>query len=240
VADPLVRTALSDLKILLTDGIGDDNISTGGIGAGSLASDSVTTAKILNGNVTAAKLEDTPYQDAGLNSAGVVRRGVTSIATEETTTSTSYTLLTTEDQVENVVLPTDGILWVKYRALWKLTGASNAGAAAIFIGSNQLKAFVVNTVPAVAEASLAASGDNYGLVYSEPINAAVGTTGLDSLSSGTSDASFVTTGMADSHFLAIEAAAGTYTVSIQFHVNATNGGTLSVKERKLWVKAEGF
>ena len=54
--EPKIRTALSDLKTLLTDGLDDDNIATGGVGAGSLASNSVTTAKITSANVTDAKL----------------------------------------------------------------------------------------------------------------------------------------------------------------------------------------
>lgn len=195
----------------------------------------MTTEKITDGNVTAAKLEDTPYQDAGLNSAGVVRRGVTSIATEETTTSTTYTTLTTPDQVANVVLPTDGLIFVNYRALWKLTGASNAGAASIFLNSDQIKLPTADGVPTVVEATLAATGDNYGIVRSLPGYTPI----LGIPTSETSDASFVTTGMACST-AEIEAAAGTYTVSIKYHVNAISGGTLSVKERKLRVHTMGF
>lgn len=56
VADPLVRTALSDLKTLLTGQLDADNLAASSVAASELASDAVTTAKILNSNVTDAKL----------------------------------------------------------------------------------------------------------------------------------------------------------------------------------------
>ncbi len=178
-------------------------------------------------------LEEGGFNGAG---AGTVRRGVTSIATEETTTATTYAItnLATQDKVASVVLPTDGLIVVAYRAFWKLTGASNSGAASIFLGSDQLKGQTVDSAPTVNEASLAASGDNYGLLR-------CGGSNLTAAPSATSDVSLVTTGLVTTTApVFIEAAAGTYTVSVQYKCNATNGGTLSVKERKLHVWTMGF
>lgn len=66
--DPLIRTSLSDLKTLLTDGLDDSNIATGGVGTTSLASNAVTTAKITDANVTTAKITDANVTDAKLAS----------------------------------------------------------------------------------------------------------------------------------------------------------------------------
>src|SRR4051794_35389241 len=64
--------------------------------------------------------------------------GKSIIATTETTTSASYTLLTTPDRVSGVVVPTDGLLCVWFQATWRESASGNAGAA-LHLGSTQVK-----------------------------------------------------------------------------------------------------
>src|SRR5689334_701297 len=63
-------------------------------------------------------------------------RGATNIATSQSTSSTTYTTLGTPDQVQNIVMPTNGLIRVRYQATWQ-ESVAGAARAAIFIGSNQ-------------------------------------------------------------------------------------------------------
>lgn len=172
---------------------------------------------------------------AGITAGGIVRAGKSIIATQQTTTSASYTTLTTPDQVSNVVLPTDGLIVVAFQAYAK-TSVGQSGRAAIFLGANQLKG--PDTVPAVTETFGFSSGaDNWATVFSSSRGL-----GVDDLGSVTSPA-VVTTGMilptplSEGGLCPIWAAAGTYTISVQWK---TSSGTLTAKERRLWVWTRGF
>ncbi len=203
---------------------------------------------VQDATVTTPKLATGLAQQVGLTGAGASdkRRGYVSIATEQSTTSTSYTELTTPDEITSVVVPAGGLLRVRYLALWKLTGASNAGAAAIFIGSNQVKESGENAAPVVSEAPLFNTGDNYGPLFTGSEESSALSTLIAGVSTA-SDSSFVTTGMVGAastrgYWSAVDiyVAPGTYDISIRFKVNATSGGTLYVKERQLWVESIGF
>src|ERR1044072_980378 len=74
---------------------------------------------------------------AGVNEGSNVRRGKSIISTTESRTNTAYGLLTTPDRVQNIVLPTDGLIFILFHATWQQAVAS-AARAAIFIGANQL------------------------------------------------------------------------------------------------------
>lgn len=82
---------------------------------------------------------DSVYVAGGFNADSVVRRGKVNIATAESRTNTAYGLLTTPDRVQNVVLPTDGLICVGYQATWQ-ESVNGAALASIFVGANQLKA----------------------------------------------------------------------------------------------------
>lgn len=158
--------------------------------------------------------------------------GKTIVATQETRSNAAYGLMTTADRVQNVVLPTNGILMVAYRALWKSSlGGTNVAKAAVFVGSNQLKAPATSGAPAVQEALCLATTFSH---------LSTGPSGLVSVDSS-SDATDVTTGQiiqppgAPGGWLLIEAAAGTYDISVQF-LNTAGTGTV-VQTRKLWVRA---
>lgn len=175
---------------------------------------------------------------AGVSDSTVVRRGTSIIVTEEARTNVAYGLQTTPDRVQSVVLPTNGLIFVAYEALWK-SSISSAGAGAIFLGANQVKTqqvggALINLETFTRQANLyqPLSSTNIGLV---------------SVTSGTSTQSDTTTGQAVGFidasgqpwggFTVIFAAAGTYDVSIQFRATS---GSVTVKERKLWVWTMGF
>src|SRR5687768_6755972 len=61
-------------------------------------------------------LQNAVAEKLGLSQTGTVRRGKSIIAAEESTSSTSYTTLTQPDRVQNVELPTDGLIAVAYNA----------------------------------------------------------------------------------------------------------------------------
>lgn len=89
-------------------------------------------------SLDAANLAPAVAAILGLSQSGVVRRGGTYIATEQTRTNTAYSTLTTPDQVASVVIPARGLCRVTFQAMWKESVAGSARAA-IFLGSNQLK-----------------------------------------------------------------------------------------------------
>lgn len=201
-----------------------------------------------NANIDAAaeidgtKLASSFLDRVGVDGTSTVRRGKSIIATEESTTSTTFTTLTTPDQVQNVVLPTDGLFIVGFTGLWK-EAAVTGSEAAIFLGSNQVKAQNNTGAPAVQEAILSAS------VFNTYVSLATASEGLLTLDPDDgASGSDVTTGQilgplgasapGSGGLCAIFAAAGTYTVSIQF--KAASGGTITAKERKLWVWTVGF
>lgn len=168
--------------------------------------------------------------------------GKSIVATSETRTSSSYGLLTTPDRVQNVVLPTDGHIEVAYHAQWSQSTAVAANAA-IFIGATQLQlgnASGGGTNPnqeAVTGTGTSNGIDHWLTTYELGL--------ISDVSAGAAHpAAPVTTGMVVGSggsgrggIVRVFAAAGTYDVSVQFK---TTSGTLTVKNRKLWVRAIPF
>ena len=231
--------------------VDSNRLASGAVTTAKLADDAVTSAKladdavvtdaIANDAVTAAELADAAK--LGLTEGGVVRRGKAIIATEESTTSSSYTYLTTPDRVQNVVLPTDGLIFVAYTAAWKQS-VDNTARAAIFVG-NQLKVHINGSAPAVSEASI---GTGSGSTNYAPLSSVPG--GLQATTGYPTPYGAVTTGQAIvgqntyatnpsgvGGICTIFAAAGTYDIGIKFK---TSSGTVTAKERKLWVWTMGF
>ena len=253
VAAALASNAVTTAKIL------DANVTTAKIGAlavttALLADLNVTTGKIADDAVTNAKVDSTTVAEPiGLNEPTTARRGKSVVATEQSTTSTSFVTLTTPDQVASIVLPTDGLIFVAYRALWKLTGASNPANVQLFLGSNEVLSPFHDAAPQSVAASLANGSTLYGPLQTSPVGTGNAGGFTAAGSSGGSDSTYVTTGQylgqkegsaghsgALGSPVVIEAAAGTYTISVRFKVNVTSGGTLFLKERKLWVWTMGF
>lgn len=170
--------------------------------------------------------------------------GKSIVATSQTRTSSTYGTLTTPDSVANVVVPTDGIVQVRYVAQWSIAGTATANAA-IFIDSTQVTAPQSNSL---ADPSIGvldnASGDRWLSSYGQGLisDHAAGGTGLPASPATTGQiiSTIGGTGLPASGgggACEIYLAAGTYTVSVQFKTSAS---TLTVKNRKLWVRVLPF
>lgn len=164
-------------------------------------------------------------------------RGASNIATSQSTSSTTYTTLATPDQVTGIVLPANGLITVWYQATWQ-ESVSGAARAALFLGANQL-VIASNSGATIAQAAT--------LGGTAALNAPLFTNGAG-LSSFTVPGGYggdVTTGQlvggtastTSGYGAAVFAAAGTYTVSVQFKASS---GTVTASNRKLWVQAIPF
>lgn len=178
---------------------------------------------------------------AGLTGGGVTRRGVIATATAQNTTSSSYTTLSTADQVSNVVLPSNGILVVGFHGTWSET-VSGAARAAIFIGSNQLKvSTTAGGAPVVQEAATGGATSSADYLLGTSTIGLIGQGQTSAYSGNVTTGQLIGTSLAGSGIGAglsyIFAAAGTYTVSVKFK---TSSGTVSAKNRCLWVATMGF
>lgn len=211
----------------------------------------------FNGNIEGVNLDPTVLAAAGVNDGSSVRRGKSIIATAEATSSAALTTLTTPDRVSNIVLPSDGLIFVLYSALWKSTVAGSQSTAALFLGANQIKATSTGFGVATQYAAYDASGGGAAGYYTPLQTSAYGLVSVNTTNSVDAGAP-VTTGQVIGGFggtssavtsgaltqstnhagvCMIYAAAGTYDVSVKF---ATPSGTLTAKERKLWVWSMGF
>lgn len=222
----------------------------------------VDSANIANNSVAANDLVTAVAQTLGLNNALNTGRGASYVATEESRTNAAYGKLTTADHVQNIVLPSNGIIWVMAHLQVKEVTPNNARIA-LFLNNgstdNQLKVFTPNNAaPQVQEANISLlTANTYGLVgttqlgllgggyyesdlvYSSPAYTGDVTTGQVvgaslTLNYNTASPSFTQT--LTPAPVPIFAAAGTYTVSLQF--KSTAGVT--AKERRLWAWAQGF
>lgn len=178
--------------------------------------------------------------------------GQSIIATEESRTNTAYGLMTTADRVQNVVVPNNGIVQVRYHATWKQSVAG-AAAAAIFIGANQTRCMQEGgTGPLVIERGLntAQSGTTYrplitdarsGLVTLDDDDGAyTGDVSTGQLLGGQSAVSFDGVAGNASYGGAAEffvITGGTFDISVQFKASS---GSVSAKNRKLWVRVLPF
>jgi hypothetical protein len=144
------------------------------------------------------------------------------IATEQSRESASFGTMTTADEIKEVVLPENGLIVIGYTALVKAS-VSLAGRAAVFIGSNQLKLNGVVTEALCDSGTFKRTTTNGSSLYNLSNTIAFATTGevLSPSSEGNAGGP-----------LYVWAAAGTYNISVQFKASS---GTITVKERKLWV-----
>jgi hypothetical protein len=194
---------------------------------------------VVNGSLDGDNLTATTASRLGLSSSSITRSGVLAIVTQETRTSATYGLMTTADRIQNVALPTNGLLHVLYQAEWWETVAG-AARAAIFIGTDQLRALggASDGAPIVQEALK--GGGSVGT--SSPLG-----TNSSGLSGQGGSVAFARGSMlpviagGDNAgafgAVVLEAPAGTYTVSIQFKASS---GDVVVRNRKLRVWAHAL
>jgi hypothetical protein len=198
---------------------------------------SAVTAQV-NGNLDDTNLATALATVLGVSQAGTVRRGKSIITASESRTNTAYGLMSTPDRVSSVVLPTSGLIAIGYQARWE-SSVSAAGLAAIFIGSNQLKAANPSSgsSPVVQEVQTTGLGAN----WMTPL--VTTTVGLAMSAPSPEYTADVTTGQilglgnSQGALTYVFAAAGTYDITIQFKATS---GSVTVADRKLWVEARGY
>lgn len=236
--------AITSLKIsnstIQTTDIGDSQITTDKIANATIlgtdiASETITSSNIQNATLTPTDFATLTNQQLGL-SDGSVRNAYLGIATSQNSTSTSYGYLSTADRITNVVVPSEALLEIVYKAEWQCTDASQ-GRAAIFIGSNQLK-IPDNSSPVVQEASQGSSTSVWQVLTT------VAGKGLKSDNQSGSYSGDVSTGMIVGTVsqgggpVKIYVPAGTYDIGVQYKVQTS--GTLSIRDRKLWVRVRKY
>jgi hypothetical protein len=195
-----------------------------------------TLQTVINGNLDSANLSAATSQSAGVNASGQTVKGAVNIATSQSTGSTTYTTLATPDQITGLVLPTNGLLVMWYRAIFA-SSVNSAGSATVFVNSNQLVVDEGGSGPPVVQSAVTANANVNNGLYSTA-------EGLASTNSPFNYGSDATTGQivgggssGQGGPIYIFAAAGTYTVSVQFKASS---GTVTALSRKLWVSALSF
>lgn len=176
---------------------------------------------VVNVPAAAASITNANIDDRRPLLARFGSSGKAIIATEESTTSGAFTTLATPDRVSGIVMPTDGLIFVLFRANVKQTGMTGTPAVTITINGNTI-AYISGTA-LTADVTFTA----YGFAY---------TNGLRLISDGAAVAD-VTTGQAVGIPIPVFAAAGTYTIEAKY---AAGGGTITARNRKLWVWAQGY
>lgn len=184
-----------------------------------------------------ASISSTLIDFSTVGTGGVFDSGSAIVGTEQSTSSTSYTSLTTPDTT-TVILSTNGLIHVLYQAQWK-ESVNNAARAAIFLGATQLYSQgATGGSPAVAETGCGGDANVYAALVSAP--------GLGLLSAATAGVAVgdpvttgqvVGTGTSGGGLCSIFAAAGTYDLAVKFKAST---GTVSAKNRKLWVWSQDF
>jgi len=164
-------------------------------------------------------------------------RGAVNISASQSTTSATSVLLSTPDEVSGIVLPANGLLAVWYQATWSPTSGSTAEASLFLNGTAVDYANMgVGLSPTAQYIADSSPG------YTSPLTTCAA--GLQTSVGSSNYTGDVSTGQilgtdGTGGPCYIFAAAGTYTVSVQF-LNSGSIGTTTVANRKLWVQAVPF
>jgi hypothetical protein len=208
-----------------------------------------------NGNVDESNLANATAQRLGLNTGGNVGRGVFTAAGPGTRTNAAYGQLSDgPDQITGIVLPTNGLIAIAYQAVWN-ESVDNTANATIFLGANQLRIAQGNAAAPPVQETVCGAGNGIDTPLATGPGGLMGNIGT----AATAYTGDVTTGqiIGNATFAAaingstgntsvvspiggpcyVFAAAGTYTVSVQFRASS---GTVTAKNRKLWCWSVGF
>ena len=164
--------------------------------------------------------------------AGIRSAGKAIIDASQSTTSSSFVYLGTPDRVQNIILPSEGLIFVAFEGNFACTGGGTAGQAAIFLNGVQAKIGGSTSISG-QQAVTVGTGNNHLFSSGEGLKA------ID-LPDGYPDP--VTGGQILGHtgkdggVCALFADAGTYEVGIKFRAAS---GTLTALNRKLWVWSMG-
>lgn len=188
-------------------------------------------------------------EDAIVEGSGHRSHGKSIIDASQSTSSSTYTELGTPDRVEDIVVPTDGLLFIAFEARWQQSVA-NAARAAIFIGSDQLRVIDGTDGTSKAEAARIATSTlsrrlvtdaRIGLVSLEADGNDTKPHVVGGTIKGTTDYEAGSTGYTDSEahggILAVRAEPGTYDISVQFKASS---GNVTASLRRLWVWSQAF
>lgn len=196
---------------------------------------------LVNGNIDLTNLSPAlQAQLVGVPPGQIT--GHTNIAASESRTNTAFGTLTTPDQVGGIVLPANGLITVWYQATWQ-ESVNGAAAAAIFVGANQLVFAALSGAPALGAASIGGgfTGKNTPLSTWPSGLTSPGDTAVQYSGDVTTGQAVAATaggvGAATGGPCYIFAAAGTYTISVQFKAVS---GSVTASNRKLWVQALTF
>lgn len=146
------------------------------------------------------------------------------IATEQTRENTGYGSLATPDTITGVVVPANGVIRIGYLALWK-SSVDTAGRATIFVNST--------AVGTLANGSGGASPEGHSsfrILSTDPISASGA-----ALVNGAELSSLSTLAIGQP-WLDLPVTAGTYEVTVKY---AATSGSVTAKERHLWVEVHG-
>lgn len=193
----------------------------------------------------------TPSGDVTASTAGVLtanQRQSFSDATERTTTSGSYVQLAGALQGSVTFGASGGVIFVLYRALWKLVGSTGATAeahASIHIGGTALphaliahgeSAYLGLFSSAITRGPTATtSGGNAGLLT----QGSAGAITLPAIHGGIESLYAPDLGISWGA-VPVEVGAGTHTVDVRYKLGGSDGGTVTVKDRKLAIWALAF
>lgn len=223
LASESVETAKIKLLAVTTATLAAEAVTTGKIALGAItaalmAAESIETAAIKDGAVTQAKLAASAKPFTWYTPK--------SIETEESRTNVAFGTLPTPDEITGIVVPTDGLVLIGYRAIVKASVGGSAARAAIFIGANQLTNYVGTSNEAVIDEGSSEVANSL-VTYNEGLKAFTGI-GEAALKSGT--------GVVLGNLVPVFMTAGTYTVSVRYKASS---GSVTAKNRKLWVGVMG-
>jgi hypothetical protein len=207
-----------------------------------------------NGNVDETNFANATVQRMGLNNSGNVGRGKSIIPTSEGRTNVAFGLMPTPDQVTGIVVPQDGVVAVLYQATWNESVDASAQAA-IFVDGASARIAQGNVAAPIAVSASCSGGAGIdvplstgpaglmgiagagGVAYTGDVTAGqfVGNATFESATAGGTGAPSANAPMGGPAYLFM--AAGTHTISVQF---LASSGTVTVKNRKLWVWTIGF
>lgn len=190
----------------------------------------------INGGLDATNITAGLAQSAIINQSGQTVKGSSIVATSQNTGSTTFTTLTTPDQVTGIVLPSPGLIQVWYEATWQNSVAS-AGAAAIFFNSNQVVAATSGSAAPVAQSATCTSGTAVNVPLASFSAGLLGGGGGTNYTGDATTGQIIGIAGSGGGPVSVFAAAGTYTVSVQFKASS---GTVTASNRRLYVQALSF
>lgn len=223
-ADPRTLEALINIKAWAQGQIDSTNLKALGVAQANLAAESVSEAKL-----TKEVAELLNNKTAG----GETKKSI--IATEQSRENAAFGTLATPDEV-TVTMPTNGLIAVNYEATWKPSVEATIKAG-LFLGATQVKRISETGLLAPVESAplvVTAKVGNWGVLTTRGNGSTGFEEGLVTSDFSVSYGGGVTTGQLIGSQLLIQAAAGSYKLTVQFSAST---GKVTVKNRKLWALA---